>query len=411
MHNENSTNESFLLAGRYLAHLIDCGLHDAAALPLPEGATWEGVHALAVRNSVEGMAYFGAKTCDGVPADLLKRWDTEAQMTMFRRLRFDAEREAVFAALAEAGLSYLPMKGTVVADCYPRPEMRSMADNDFLYGFTEPAGAGGFRICGATDAEREATVERGVRTIERVMRGLGYTATSVRAGNHEAFEKEPIFNFEPHRRLMSPSNPMAPYYENPWSRAIQDEQDPHLFRFSDEDEYVFLMAHAFKHFDAAGCGVRFVVDTRAFLDAKGAGMDWDYVFGELVKVGLFDFEARVRALADAAFGGSCDLRALPEEAQALLGFVLGSGTYGNSAQAVRRRLEKQMAAHEGDVRAAKRGYVWDRLTDTEALDYLFPRASKVAPLRPVLQLARYARGFARNPRKIAGELSQLRRAK
>ncbi len=411
MRNDNPTNENLLSVGRYLAHLIDCGLHDAAAIPIPEGVTWEGVHALAARNSVEGMAYFGAKTYDDVPSDLLKRWESEAQMTMFRRLRFDAEREVVFAALAEEGLSYLPMKGTVVANYYPRPEMRSMADNDFLYGFVEPADAGGFCVCGATETEREATVERGVRTIERVMRGLGYTATSLRSGNHEAFEKEPIFNFEPHRRLMSPSSPMAPYYENPWSRAVRDDRDPHLFRFSDEDEYIFLMAHAFKHFDAAGCGVRFVADTRVFLDAKGMNMNWDYVFGELVKVGLFDFEAQVRALADTAFGGSCDLRALPEDDQALLAFVLGSGTYGNNVQAVRRRLEKQMAAHEGDVHAAKRGYVWERLTNTEALDYLFPRASKIVPLRPALQVARYVRGFARNPRKILGEFNQLRRAK
>ena len=403
--------EELLLAGRYLAHLIDCGLHDACALPIPDGVSWECVHALAARNSVEGAAWFGAKTCSGVPADLRKQWEGEAQMTLFRRLRFDAERERVFAALAQEGLSYLPLKGALLANYYPHPEMRSMADNDFLYGFVEPAPEGGFRVCGSTEAERKASVDRGVRTIVRVMRALGYAVKSQRVGNHETFQKEPIFNFEPHRRLLSPSNPMASYYENPWCRALQDSNDPHLFRFSDEDEYIYVLAHAFKHFDASGSGVRLVVDERAFLDSKGLGMNWDYVFTELSRIGLLEFEARVRELADAAFGGACDMRPLASEQEELLCFLLGSGTYGTNAQRIRHAFGKQVAAHEGDVRAAKRSYLLARLTDAEALASVFPRASKVAPLRPALQLARYVRGFARNPRKILGELDLLRKTK
>ena len=404
-------NETSIGAGEYLAHLIDCGLHDAPAQPIPTGVMWQQVHALAAYNSVEGMAWFGAKSRDDIPSDLRKQWESEAQMTLFRRVRFDAEREQVFAALAQAGLSYLPMKGTLLANYYPRPEMRSMADNDFLYGFVEPDPAGGFRISGATDAQRKATVERGVRTIERVMCELGYTAKSLRAGHHESFEKQPIFNFEPHRRLVSPSSPMAAYYENPWSRAIQDEHDPHLFRFSDEDEYVYVMAHAFKHFDAAGCGIRFVADVRVFLDTKGMGMNWDYTFAELQKAGLFDFEARVRALADTAFGGACALQPLPPDQAQLLQYLLGSGTYGNNVRMVENRLDKQKTQHEGDLAAAKRGYLRERLTNTEALEYLFPHASKIAPLRPALQLARYARGVVRNPKKLANEIKLLLQAK
>lgn len=404
-------NDKLIQAGRYLAHLIDCGLHDVAAQPIPRGVTWQQVHALAGYNSVEGMSWFGAKTCNDIPDDLRKQWESEAQMTLFRRVRFDAEREQVFAELAQAGLSYLPMKGTLLANYYPRPEMRSMADNDFLYGFVEPAPGGGFRICGTTEAEREKTIERGVATIARVMEQRGYKAESLRAGNHESFHKPPIFNFEPHRRLMSPSSPMAPYFENPWRRALRDARDPHLFRFSDEDEYVYVMAHAFKHFDAAGCGIRFVVDVRVFLDTKGLGMNWDYTFAELQKAGLFDFEARVRALADAAFGGSCRLDALPQDSAELLAYLLGSGTYGNSAQMVKNRLDKQKAQHEGNLGAAKRGYLLARLTDGESLSYLFPHASKIAPLRPALQVARYARGIARNPKKLANEVKLLFKAK
>ena len=258
---------------------------------------------------------------------------------------------------------------------------------------------------------KRQTVERGIRVIERVMHDLGYTTKSLRVGNHESFEKQPIFNFEPHRCLVSSSSPMAAYYENPWKRAIRDEHDPHLFRFSDEDEYVYIMAHAFKHFDAAGCGIRFVVDTRVLLDVKGMDMDWDYVFSELRETGLLDFEARVRALADVGFGGACAVDPLPFEQADLLRYLLRSGTYGNSNRMVENRLDKQKAKHEGDLGAAKRGYLRERLTNDEALGYLFPRASRIAPLRPALQLVRYARGIVRNPKKIANEVKLLIKAK
>ena len=95
-------------AGRYLVHLIDCGLHDVPAQPIPVGVTWRCVHALAEHISVEGMAWFGAETRDDIPVDLRRQWENEAQITLFRRVRFDAERELVFAALALEGLSCLP---------------------------------------------------------------------------------------------------------------------------------------------------------------------------------------------------------------------------------------------------------------------------------------------------------------
>lgn len=403
------STETVMLVGRYLLHLIDCGLHGGAAQRLPAGVSWQQVHALAASQSVEGVSWFGARTCSDVPSELRKQWESEAQATLFRRVRFDVEREQVFAALNTVGLAVLPMKGSVIADYYPSPEMRSMADNDFLYGFVgeNPEGAG-FRICGETPAARKATTERGVRAIVDVMRRRGYSVASQRVGNHESFHKPPIFNFEPHRRLAAPDSSLAGYYENPWQRALQDATNPLLFGFNDEDEYLFVIAHAYKHFSNAGCGFRFVVDVRAFLDARGMQMNWDYVFDELQKMGLFDFEARVRGLADAAFGGTCTLDAPLSGGQLeMLRFMLGSGTYGTIERVVRKRLEKQKGTHKGNLAAAKCGYLLQRLTDPVAVEAHFPRASKIAPLRPVLQLARYARGIVRNPKKLTNEVKLL----
>ena len=405
-------------SGLYLAHLVDCALHGAAPEPLPEGATWEEAHALAARNGVEGASWRAAMLRDDVPEGLRCRWAAEADLTLLRRLRFDVEREQVLAGLAARGLSYLPLKGVLIAGYYPAPEMRSMADNDILYGFVEPDEQGGFRIRGADEQEREFTTERAVREAAALMAERGYEAVSLAKGNHESFHKEPSFNFELHRRLVASSSPHAAYYANPWKRARRDGTDPHLFRFSDEDEYLYFLVHAHKHFDAAGCGIRFVADLRVLLDAKGAGMDWGYVQGELAALGLADFEARARSLADAALGGACRLAApgggplLDEAQEALLMHLLGCGTYGTMQVRIERQLGRIVAEGEPDLARAKRRYLLERaFIPEDVMKDAFPAFHRHKALRPLLPVFRVCRGLARHPGKIWRELQLIFRAR
>lgn len=440
-------------AGVHVMHLIGCALNGRVARPLPEGTTWEQVHALAKRNSVEAMVFLGAQSCADIPVDLRKQWEDETQMTLYRRLQFDAAREQVFAAMDEVGLSYLPMKGTILAPLYPSPEMRSMADNDFLYGFVGPCSDGvGFELqgSGAGEAERAKTVEAGVRALERVMRGLGYETVSLRRGNHDVYHKRPLLNFEPHRRLVAPDSPVAVYYENPWKRAIRDDANSHEFHFGDEDAYIYLIVHAHKHFSNSGCGVRYVVDIWVFLRARGARMDGEYVRAQLDELGLSEFERASRQLAEHLFGsvgrlggkgldgdvvaairgvdageaarasgadaadaaGACGSEAeeaLDEGDRSLLRYLLFAGTYGNLAQHMEHEIADLAAEHDGDLRAAKRAYLVGRINSHKAVESLFPRASKIKVLYPFLQVARLVSKAVTNPRKAINELRILRR--
>ncbi|MEI3308951.1 MAG: nucleotidyltransferase family protein [Eggerthella lenta] len=297
----------------YLIHLMSCALNDVQPCSLPEGASWDEVYALAEFNSVEGLAWTSARRVRDVPADMLKEWGATADMTLYRCVSYGIEREAVLAALADRGLSWLPLKGALLVDLYPSPHMRSMADNDILYGFVEEDPAGGFRIAGATEADRERTTARAVRMAVEVMEARGYRTISKTAGNHESFVKNPHFNFELHRRLVSPSSPQAAYYHNPWQRAVPVRLDSNAaegeasdagrggrgreYRFSDDDFYLHLVSHAFKHYDASGCGIRFLVDQLVFLRARGKGLDRSYLADELSKLGLRDFEQWTRRLS------------------------------------------------------------------------------------------------------------------
>lgn len=427
----------------YLIHLMSCALNDVQPCSLPEGASWDEVYALAEFNSVEGLAWTSARRVRDVPADMLKEWGATADMTLYRCVSYGIEREAVLAALADRGLSWLPLKGALLVDLYPSPHMRSMADNDILYGFVEEDPAGGFRIAGATEADRERTTARAVRVAVEVMEARGYRTISKTAGNHESFVKNPHFNFELHRRLVSPSSPQAAYYHNPWQRAVPVRLDSNAaegaasdagrggrgreYRFSDDDFYLHLVSHAFKHYDASGCGIRFLVDQLVFLRARGKGLDRSYLADELSKLGLRDFEQWTRRLSfraledpraacrcaqgrDAERGPTQKTAGLSDADQARLLRLMNGGTYGTWQTVMERRLDAIRADSPNDDADVKKRYVASRVfVSEEQMQEAFPFFWRHAWMRPLLPLYRMGRGLVRNPKKIACEIKALRR--
>ena len=162
-------------AGLTLARLMRAGMLGAPLGELPalqDGGTWENVYALAKHDSVEAIAWagLGEAARAALAGELRKSWGSAADLTLLRQLQFDVERERITAQMETDGLSWLPLKGVLIAGYYPQPGLRSMSDNDILYGFVEPEPDGrGFRIKGAAEAERAETVERGTEAIVGIM--------------------------------------------------------------------------------------------------------------------------------------------------------------------------------------------------------------------------------------------------
>lgn len=400
-------NENKILqdTATYLFHLMGCALRSAPANPKPESITWENVFRLASRNSVQGLAWFGAKGQPDLPDDLRIRWERAANVVFFRRARFDMERTQILASMDQQGLSYLPLKGIHLANYYPRPEMRAMCDNDILYGYVEPAPEGGFKVRGETEDQQDASTQRAIGVMVDLMEARGYRTEIAYKGNHEVFLKQPFFNFELHRRLASLDSAFGAYYENPWKRAIQDARNPHLFRFSHEDEYLYMIVHAFKHFDLSGCGVRILADIWVFDQAKGPLLDKDYIRQELETLGLVEFEDQVRNLALEGLNGG----ELTPSQQELLWYMAGSGTYGTASQRMKNAAKKVEAEGEetGSVASAKARYLWRRMfgTGEDFLKQNYPFFYRHRAARPLFPLYRIFRALTRN------QASTLREAK
>ncbi len=232
-----------------------------------------------------------------------------------RAALFEEAWTQVRRQLEASGIWYLPLKGLVLKDFYPKYGMREMSDHDVLH-----------------DPSRAPEV----RT---VMESLGFSFGQD-AGQkiRDHYFKPPVCNFEMHWALFGAGREtLAEYYRDVKSRLLPNEGSRYGFRFRDEDFYIFIIAHEYKHYSGGGTGLRSLLDTYVFLRRKGETLDWPYIAGELEKLGLADFEARNRSLSRRLFDGD----PLSEPEQEMLDYILSSGTYGTFSHRVENRVKNK----------------------------------------------------------------------
>lgn len=261
--------------------------------------------------------------------------DVQSTQTIANAVRrtalFDAERTAVLKKLEEAGIWYIPLKGSVLKDLYPLPVMRQMSDVDILY-----------------DASRE-------EDIRIIMGEFGFSIDPLsKPSICDDYLKPPVCSFEMHRALFGPDHDerLTEYYQDVKSRLLLDEGFAYRYHFNDEDFYIYMIAHEYEHYSGSGTGLRSLLDTYVFCQKMGEALDWGYINGELHKLDIADFEKQNRSLALHLFGG----KALTVQDQAMLDYILSSGTYGTFQNELRNKLT---AYGEGSI--AKCRYLLNRL--------------------------------------------------
>ena len=306
---------------------------------------------------------------------------TQAKGKAIRKVAlFDAERVAVLRALEEAGIWYMPLKGSVMKGYYPKFGMRQMADNDILY-----------------DVSRSADV----RTI---MESLGFTTVMYVQNNynHDHYDKEPVCNFEMHRALFAPvsGDRLCDYYLNIKDRLVKDKENAYGYHFTDEDFYIYITAHEYKHYSGRGTGLRYILDTYVFLKRFEEKLDWKYIAGEVDKLGIADYERQNRSLALHLFGSET----LTTEDKAMLQYIIGSGTYGNRRNYVGNHIKKLGGGRKGKLK-----YIQNRIfLPMESVESGYPFFYRHKVLMPFLWVWRICKALAIRRKMVWSELRTLR---
>lgn len=189
-----------------------------------------------------------------------------------------AQTQAMTELLSREGIAHIRMKGAVLRNFYPVPELRTFSDVDL--------------VIRSEDRDR----------CHKLLLSQGFQVET---------DWEPVFSYrrgeeyyEIHRQIMevdvSSKADYRGYFEKMWEHT--QEKEGTALEFTPEFHLLYLLTHIAKHIRSAGAGVRMYLDIAAFLHHYGDTLDWQWIAGELKQLALFDFACTVFSSVEDWFG-------------------------------------------------------------------------------------------------------------
>ena len=308
---------------QYLLHLLKAVLYGTIPKEKPESISFDEIFEFAKFHSVECMAYYAIEQLEKQPEEILKqKWKNIRDQNIVKSFVQISEKNTILAAFENKGIDVLPLKGCLLKEMYPKPDIRQMSDLDML------------------------VKENQMRAARKELESLGYQVKYFETSNHDEYEKLPYVHLEIHREMLPQRSGYCSYYENVWNKVERDCKDQYIFHFSWDDYYLFLIVHFAKHYYSGGSGIRSIMDIYVFLKQHQQDLHETYLQKELNKLGLTQFCEVAEQLAYYWFAdGSANNAA--EEMEV---YILTSGVYGTFQRLVENRIEKYGNSAVGKVR-------------------------------------------------------------
>jgi hypothetical protein len=284
-----------LFFGLYTSSLLSSVINGTEPKPLPEGLDLEELYIYQVHQSVANMAYCALSKLD-VPAKELQVFAEEYKMMLLREARFELSGQQVFDALEKTKIPYIPLKGVIIKRLYPQESLRSFTDYDIYIG------------------------DKG-KQVKAVMESLGFEE-KVTAEYDVAYFKKPSLYFEMHNNLFEEDYSFDGYFDKPFEKTYVKSGTEYCHLLKNEDFFIHVFCHLYKHFTFGGCGVRQFMDIYVLM--KHWTIDYTYVTAELEKLGLVDFFNTVKKVNGVIFDGEKPNKDLLDICE----YIFSNGTFG-----------------------------------------------------------------------------------
>ena len=292
------------LYGIYTCRLISSVINDTEPLALPDNMSLEELYAYQAGQDVTNIAYVALERLDS--SFNLKEYQADYKLNILREARFELAGQEVYNAFEEAEISFLPLKGAILKNLYPKPSLRSFTDIDIYVG----------------DEFDKA---------EKVLINLGYKKRVDTYHNDVSYVKKPSLHIELHKDLFPDDYTFEGYFKNPYIHTKIKEEYKYYHLYYDNDFFIHVLCHLYKHFTFSGCGLRQYLDIYVML--KQLQLDMDYIHCELKSFGMDEFFDTTLKLIGFFFDGEKPDDCLIEIAE----YVFNSVTFGD--QDIRMALD------------------------------------------------------------------------
>lgn len=289
-----NTNEGYFL------HLLKCGLKSEKPEEPPVGIDFEAIFELAKKQDVENIVFLSIDQLENnIDSNLYSIW----QEAYYKRMKYsvfqDMALEELIKVFTKAGIDCMPLKGSVIKNYYPSPDLRCMGDIDFLVR------------------------EQNRQVVRDIMHSLGYIDDILDDGQVDGFKRGKIDYIEIHYDFSAENHIMHDVFTIYWNKLLPTDIE-HLYEMTFEDLYFFNIGHYVKNMHNKGMGLRGVVDT--FVLWNRLTDNQKQVLNErFAEVNIDEFNSKLVKIADIWFNEVKDDGSL----DALQKYLLNKKTYGD----------------------------------------------------------------------------------
>ena len=278
--------------------------------------SWDKIFNIAHKHSLSGVIYNMFKKQEkisNISKSLIAKEQVNYWTQIQKSINNDYDMKKVLETLSLKEIPHVLMKGYIIKNLYPDPDLRSMGDIDFLV--------------------KEEDIDK---VHEVLVTLLGYEhLKTVRAVRN--YGKVGI-NLEVHTSIfyddISEKIDYQGYFSGAWDNVILKEGN-FTYEFNIEYHLIFLIAHLAKHLYNEGCGVRMFLDIALYIKHYKDEFDWDYFWKEINKIELEKFTKNIFCLCSYWFKVETKEENLYLEEdffENITKYILNSGTFGKTVE-------------------------------------------------------------------------------
>lgn len=279
--------------------LISSALN-GTAVEVSDSFDWDKALKYARKHQITPLVYYGIVNSKiTVDSEIKAKFENATMQNIVLNQNQMYFLKVLFATFEKEGISYMPLKGTLLKKVYPKPEMRAMSDADILIKEDEYS------------------------KIRPVMQKLGYT--EMYESDHELVWKKGVLTVELHKTIIpSYHKDYFNYFGNGWKLA-SEKIGEYGFKMKHEDELIYNFTHLAKHYRAGGIGIKHMTDVYVCFP-KDKKLDYDYIEAELRSLKLWEFFSNVLDTVKVWFG----TKEATEKTDFITDYIFASGAYGTS---------------------------------------------------------------------------------
>ncbi|MDF2588851.1 MAG: hypothetical protein K0S41_2692 [Anaerocolumna sp.] len=322
---------------------------------------WNDIYEEALAHEVHTLIY---PILSELPSDLrpdneiMIKWKRGTILSASEQIHHIEMVRMVLEKFHAEGIPVIALKGLVIRDYYPQPDLRTMGDADLLIK------------------------KEDIKKAKKLLREMGYVKGEMSI-KHIHYYHQNSLSLELHWiSIDQDGGKESPNFTNQIWEHVEKTTigGVPVLKMSIEDQLLHLTIHALTHLRSSGIGLRQICDIVLFLEGNSNNINWNYIMIKADEYLIQNFISLLLTLCDQLFGYeipdmvSDTMCAIPDTIiDILINEIIHSGVYG-------RRTREQ----ETNVRINKYINIANESTKTAGIyklqhivSFLFPSVQKL----------------------------------